>query len=335
MKANLRPAANEPVTTEPDADIGKPSRDQVMTLARRIDRAHVERRLVLEQHHEGHVRRFGKRFFYIESWFSAHAVIRSSLRLVGLYGRARRNALAIELRENAVRFPNLPPSAAGFTILQISDPHVDTSDNVVETLIERVRDIDYDICVFTGDYRTTTFGPHEPAVEAMARVRPHLNAPVYAVLGNHDSIRMVPGLEALDIRVLLNESETIRHRDAELHLAGIDDAHQYRLHDLEKARSEIPPDAPSILLSHTPEAYREAATAGFDLMLSGHTHGGQICLPGGYPLIIDADCPRRFARGAWQYEQMIGYTSVGSGSSIVDVRLNCPPEVTLHRLLPE
>src|SRR5581483_390249 len=115
----------------------------------------------------------------------------------------------------------------------------------------------------------------------------------------------------------------------------IDDAHHYRLHDLEKARQAIPPDAPSVLLSHTPEAYHQAAAASFKLMLSGHTHGGQICLPGGFALITDANCPRRFAKGAWRHGNLIGYTSVGSGASIVDVRLNCPPEVTLHRLRAE
>jgi uncharacterized protein len=126
----------------------------------------------------------------------------------------------------------------------------------------------------------------------------------------------------------------IEHRGHELHLAGIDDAHQYRLHDFKRARRAIPEGAPSILLSHTPEAYWHAAQVGFDLMLSGHTHGGQICLPGGFPLITDANCPRQFAKGAWRFEELVGYTSAGSGSSIVDVRLNCPPEVTLHRLRP-
>ena len=81
----------------------------------------------------------------------------------------------------------------------------------------------------------------------------------------------------------------------------------------------------SVLLSHTPEPYRHAAHAGFDLMLCGHTHGGQICLPNGRPVLTDADSPRSLARGAWRYNGMTGYTATGSGTSIVDVRLNCPP----------
>jgi len=69
-------------------------------------------------------------------------------------------------------------------------------------------------------------------------------------------------------------------------------------------------------------------------MLAGHTHGGQICLPGGTPLLT-AGGPRRFARGSWRYAEMIGYTSAGAGTCIVEARLNCPPEITLHRLCKE
>ena len=76
-----------------------------------------------------------------------------------------------------------------------------------------------------------------------------------------------------------------------------------------------------------------AAHAGFKLLLSGHTHGGQICLPGAIPIMLDSVLPRRMGAGAWTYRGMVGYTSVGVGSCILPVRLNCPPEITLHRLL--
>jgi predicted MPP superfamily phosphohydrolase len=186
--------------------------------------------------------------------------------------------------------------------------------------------------VLTGDYRFRTFGAQAPAMDALERLRPHLRHPVYAVLGNHDSIRMVPRMEAMGLRVLLNESVRLERDGAVLHLAGIDDAHYFRTHGYHKAAEGIPPEACAVLLSHTPEAYRHAAHCGFDLMLCGHTHGGQICLPGGTPILTDADAPRAYARGAWRFEDMLGYTSVGCGTSIVDVRLNCLPEVTLHRL---
>jgi predicted MPP superfamily phosphohydrolase len=86
------------------------------------------------------------------------------------------------------------------------------------------------------------------------------------------------------------------------------------------------------LLSHTPEIYRQAAHADFKLLLSGHTHGGQVCLPGSIPITLDAVLPRHMGSGPWKYHNMSGYTSVGVGSSIVAVRFNCPPEITLHHL---
>ena len=93
----------------------------------------------------------------------------------------------------------------------------------------------------------------------------------------------IPGLERMGIRMLLNECETINRDDQRICIAGIDDAHFYRADNIEKAGSGIPSNAFSILLSHTPEIYQQAAHADFSVLLSGHTHGGQICLPGRHP----------------------------------------------------
>ena len=70
------------------------------------------------------------------------------------------------------------------------------------------------------------------------------------------------------------------------------------------------------------------------MLLGGHTHGGQICLPGSIPVTLDSVLPRYMGSGAWTYHNMSGYTSVGVGSSVVVVRLNCLPEITLHELQP-
>jgi uncharacterized protein len=169
----------------------------------------------------------------------------------------------------------------------------------------------------------------------MARVRSAIKGSVYGVLGNHDTIRLLPGLEGLGIRILVNESEAIERSDQRIYLVGVDDAHFYRMDNIEKATAGIPSDEFSILISHTPEIYRQAAYADFNVLISGHTHGGQICLPGGIPLTLDSVLPRRMGSGAWKYHEMAGYTSVGAGSSVVPVRFNCPPEITLHHLQSE
>jgi hypothetical protein len=203
----------------------------------------------------------------------------------------------------------------------------------VQALIGRVRGVPHDLCVLTGDFRFRTYGPWQAATQALAALRPHLGPRVFAVLGNHDSIRMVPTMEALGIRVLMNESERIERGGEAFYVAGIDDAHFFRAHGLHKAADGIPAEACTVLLSHAPEPYLQAAHCGFDLMLCGHTHGGQICLPGGIALLTESTAPRALARGHWRHGSMQGYTSVGCGSSLLDVRFNCAPEVTLHRLV--
>jgi uncharacterized protein len=206
------------------------------------------------------------------------------------------------------------------------------SEAAMERVIDLLGEARYDVCVLTGDYRGRICGPYDSTLAGMARVRASLKGPIYGVLGNHDTICMVPGLEAMGIRMLLNESDVIVRGGQRLHLGGIDDAHFYGMDNIEKAAAAIPHDEFSILISHTPEVYRQAARADFNLLLSGHTHGGQICLPGGFPITLDSVLPRSMGSGPWRYHDMIGYTSVGAGSSVVPVRFNCPPEITLHHL---
>jgi len=228
--------------------------------------------------------------------------------------------------------PRLPKAFDAFTIIQLSDLHVEMSEAAMERVVDLLREARYDVCVLTGDYRGRTCGPYDTTLAGMARVIAALKGPIYGVLGNHDTICMVPGLEAMGIRMLLNESVVIERGGERIHLAGIDDAHFYGMDNIEKAAATIPHDEFSILVSHTPEVYRQAARADFDLLLGGHTHGGQICLPGGIPITLDSVLPRSMGAGAWKYRELIGYTSVGAGSSVVPVRFNCPPEITLHHL---
>lgn len=301
-------------------------------LEQRLGRVHARQRLGIETAHEAQLFGQGLNFFHIENWYSAHSIIRATLRLVGLYERGRRNAAQVQVRHHHVAAKAVPAAFDGFTLLHISDLHVDMNEGAMRRLAELVPALDYDLCVLTGDYRGATFGPFDATLEGLARLCAHIKRPIYGVLGNHDTIRMVPGLEEMGIRMLLNECEAIARGGERIYLAGIDDAHYYRVDNIEKAASPVPEGGFSILLSHTPEIYRQAAHAGFNLLLSGHTHGGQICLPGSIPITLDSVLPRRFGAGPWSYHGMVGYTSVGAGSSIIAVRINSLPEITLHRL---
>ena len=298
------------------------TQDVYELLEKRLGRRHARLRFGVENEHEAQVFDQGIDYFHIGNFRLSPLMIRTCLKLTGLYGRGCRNAAQIEVRHNHIRLPKIPKAFDGFVILHLSDLHVDMNQGAMEHLRGILQEIKYDLCVFTGDYRGKSFGPYEEALLGMARVCAELRKPLYGVLGDHDTIRMTPGLEEIDIRMLLNESITIERDNQHIYLAGIDDAHFYGADNIEKAASEIPRDEFSILLSHTPEIYRQAAYADFDLLLSGHTHGGQICLPSRIPLTLDLVLPRHMGSGAWKYNDMIGYTSVGAGSSIVPARFN-------------
>jgi uncharacterized protein len=301
-------------------------------IAGRLGQANMARRLALEKQHEDKVSRSRLHFLHRDNWFAHPHIIKAALILSGLYWRGQRNAREVTLRRNVIAFPDLPGAFHGFTILHLSDLHADGSKSAMQRVIQLVQGLRYDICCLTGDYRAGTTGTCEPARNQMRNLAVHLKPLLFAVPGNHDSLTMIHGLEEIGINMLLNESHAINRGEHRIFLAGIDDAHFFRSGDITRARSRVPAGSFSVLLSHTPEVFSEAERAGFKLMLSGHTHGGQICLPGSIPVILDAQLPRRFGAGAWRHGAMHGYTSAGAGTSVVPVRLNCPPEITLHVL---
>jgi len=289
---------------------------------------HARQRLEIEK--EAQVFGQGIGIFSIENLALPSVLIRAVLMATGLYWRGIRNAAKVAIRYNRIESPHLPNAFDGLTIVQLSDLHVEMSETAMERVIDLLGEARYDLCVLTGDYRGGTCGPYDTTLAGMARVRNGLKGPIYGVLGDHDTICMVPGLEAIGIRMLLNEGAVIERGGQRLYLGGITDARSCGVDNIEKAAAAIPHDEFSILISHTPEVYRQAADAGFNVLLSGHTHGGQICLPGGIPITLNSVLPRYMGSGAWKYHDMIGYTSVGAGSSVVPVRFNCPPEITLH-----
>src|SRR4051794_32356641 len=175
-------------------------------LGTRLGAEFVRRRLALEQAHEARRLARAARPFPLESWHKTPALIRAGLRLTGLAGRAHRNSRALAVRENAVTLARLPRAFDGATILQLSDLHIDLEPDFADHLSAHLRPLACDLCVLTGDYRARTFGRIDATLAALARLRGAIAAPCFAVLGNHDSLRMVPAMEAMGYRVLLNEA---------------------------------------------------------------------------------------------------------------------------------
>jgi predicted MPP superfamily phosphohydrolase len=302
------------------------------SLRRRLGDARLSQRLSEQVFHVAGESHQEDPFLGLGRFVDVDRLVERLVRLAGCWGWGYRNFQAIRVVEHRVHHPRMPAALDGLTILQLSDLHLDLDPVLLRRIRSVIHGLDYDLAVLTGDLRNTTHADHGPSVAETLDLLPALTAPVYAVLGNHDFIEIVPPLERAGVRFLLNEVAAIEHRGARLHLAGIDDPHFYRTHDLAGVRDQVPADGFSVLLSHSPEVYREAAAHGFDVMLSGHTHAGQICLPGGYALIKVCDVPRELLKGTWRRRGLIGYTSAGTGSCGVPLRFFCPPEVTLHRL---
>lgn len=256
-----------------------------------------------------------------------------ALKATGLYRRGLRNALAVQREEIELHLDRLPASFDGYRILQISDPHLDGMPELADRLAALVRGNRVDLCVLTGDYRFRVHGPFDRVREAFDRLLPAIEATdgIFAILGNHDSVEMVPMFEAQDVNVLVNQTVSLSRGNEILHLTGVDDAYYYYTEEAGEALRQAP-NGFRILLAHSPELARHAAAAGIDLYLTGHTHGGQVCLPGQRPVFTHSLMPHRLASGLWREDKMTGYTSRGAGCSGLPVRFNCPGEVTLFTL---
>lgn len=268
----------------------------------------------------------------VERLIPVDRMITAALGLAGLAVRGRANCLDWRIITREQPLANLPPAFDGFRVLHLSDLHIDCVPGFAESLIQSLSGIAHDLAVITGDFADHPAGHFEQCLDDIARITAAVAPDPIAILGNHDIIEIVPHLESSGLRVLLNENIRLERGGDDLWIAGIDDPHFYRTHDFEKARHGIPQGACSILLSHGPETYDEARHYGFNFMLSGHTHGGQICLPGGIAIVRNGRCPGAQFSGAWHHQGMHGYTSRGTGSCGVPARFNCPPEITVHVL---
>ncbi|MCZ6446684.1 MAG: metallophosphoesterase [Alphaproteobacteria bacterium] len=255
------------------------------------------------------------------------------LRICGLYQRGIRNARNIRLKHLDLAFQDLPAEFDGFRILQLSDLHVDFLPETLDAALELVSGERIDICVLTGDYRKRVSGPFEHILPDFERLLARVPAPggTYAVLGNHDCAEMVPAFEGIGIEVLVNETRRVKKGGAHIYLTGTDDVHYYYT-EAARAALERAPEGFKIALVHSAELADVAAEAGFQLYLAGHTHGGQVCLPGGKPIITHMGSHRRYASGLWRHGAMVGYTTTGVGVSGLPVRFNTRGEAVLITL---
>jgi len=236
----------------------------------------------------------------------------------------------------------LPEAFDGFTIVQLSDFHYDPYEapRIIRAAVEMANQLRPDLMVLTGDFVTLSVLPdlldlrHSTALDAdpCAQLLTPLHAPAgrFCVLGNHDAscdTHLVSEiLNSYDLPVLDNRAVAIERPGARLWLAGMDDFLNGD-GDLDITLKGIPAGEPVVLLQHEPDVVKHTIHYSVDLQLSGHSHGGQVRLPGFGPLWLPP-LGRKYPRGLYQLGALTLYTNVGLGTIRVPIRLNCPPEVT-------
>jgi predicted MPP superfamily phosphohydrolase len=253
----------------------------------------------------------------------------------------------LELNQSAIPIRDLPPAYDGFRIVQLSDFHCSrqVSPSYLGEAVALAQAQQADLVVLTGDFIHRGYR----YVDQVAHILGQLSAPagVFAVLGNHDfSVRNALGfrryrhlhravaraLTANGIRVLHNERIVLTRGDNQLHLVGVEDLWS-RACDLEQAFSGATPTIPCITLAHNPRTVERLDGRRCDLMLSGHTHGGQIHVPGiGRPTL--GPKARRFAAGLYHFRDTYVYVNKGVGFGF-RFRYGVRPEVAVLTLQPQ
>lgn len=247
---------------------------------------------------------------------------------------ARRTAKVVKVD---IPLSNLPAALDGFTIAQITDIHVGPTikGNYVKGIVKRVNALRPDIIAITGDVVDGSVDQLSNDTAPLGKLDARYG--VYLVTGNHEyysgAEEWIKEFRRIGLRVLMNEHDIVRHNNADIIIAGVTDYNAGKIIPTHKsdpaaALSGSPSDAPKILLAHQPRSADAAAKAGFDLQLSGHTHGGQF-----WPWNHFVRLQQPFTAGLRRLGPLWVYTSRGTGYWGPPKRFGAPSEITLIRLM--
>lgn len=240
-----------------------------------------------------------------------------------------------EITETDIWLRRLPPAFDGLRIVHLTDIHhsLYTPLEDVQRAVHLANVLRPDLVALTGDYVTLSPVYIWPVAQALGKLRARLG--VFAVLGNHDfqvdPDEITRALVARHIRVLRNSHFALRTRSGSLWMVGVDDV-WWSADDLPGALRSVPAREAKILLCHNPVGIREAVKHGVDLVLSGHTHGGQVRLPWVGSVYGRSKFGERFVEGWNRANGTQIYVSRGIGKVLVPLRLGCPSEIACLRL---
>ena len=241
-------------------------------------------------------------------------------------GKLRRRRLTLS-------FPALPDHFVGRRIALISDLHLRRRTPMFTALVEVLRKESFDLGCCAGDLEHAPdmdmTCPLALAGELFAAAAPPLGW--FVVRGNNDHRRFMVRLGETCCTLLTNQAVQVGNGEPPVWLAGVDDPHKEH-DDLDAALADVPADAFRIVLAHTPDVVHDATRRGVDLLLAGHTHGGQIRLPWIGPVLTQLRVGREYCWGLARKGRTRVFTTCGVGWTILPIRINCPPEVVFITL---
>jgi predicted MPP superfamily phosphohydrolase len=246
----------------------------------------------------------------------------------------------IDITHVQIPLANLPKAFDGWTIAQISDLHLGdwTTRQRMINVVQQVNALAPDVIAITGDFvSVVTYDVVDDIRIALGGLKAREG--VLAVLGNHDHWTHAPSVRAAIasthvVRLLTNEHLTFKRNGETLYFAGVDDIWENQ-HNLDAALNGIPAKSPVVLLAHEPDYADEVAKTGrVGLQLSGHSHGGQVRLPGIGALVLPY-LGEKYNMGRYDVNGLQLYVNRGIGMVRPLVRFNCRPEITLLTLVAQ
>ncbi len=239
-----------------------------------------------------------------------------------------------EITETVISLRRLPAALDGFRIVHLTDIHhsIFTPLEEVERAVYLANRLQPDLVALTGDYVTFSPAYIQPVARALGKLKARHG--VFAVLGNHDfqvdADEMTRALRSHRIRVLRNSRRPLRAGKETLWILGVDDL-WWSSDDLPAALKAVPARDTKILLCHNPLGIWQASRHSIDLVLSGHTHGGQVRVPG-FRNLYRSKLGERFVDGWNRLHSTQIYVSRGIGKVIVPIRFDCPSEIACLNL---
>jgi len=260
--------------------------------------------------------------------------------LLYLIRKGRREAAQFTLTRKELLLSPCPEALAGLRILHLSDLHFRSGSQLASRLMPLIEAAQPELIFLTGDLLMRG-GRGNGLKEAEDFLRALVGrGPTYLVLGNEDFHKGEPHpgeqWRAIGTNLLINQSLPYQRARGRLWITGVDDPHEGHP-DLAGAAQDLPPGEPALLLAHSPVIIRQPGIERFSVIFAGHTHGGQICLPGGKALHIHTRLPLRYSQGLHRLEGKDNFLIVSRGAGVtrVGLRLNCPPELTLWTISRE